>query len=826
MIISPPFLPDRAGQSEEAWLDAAMAQPASRLASTNAPEGSFPLSLKLGWHNGLHIQAPRSGGTHLPVRAIADGKVVFVHASTVPNNDVQHPLSYNPFHADTPTPAWTSDGFVVVEHRTEVGAEANALTEVVYYSACMHLASIAHCPKTRAPWAVGDAVYRKDELGAPGQIYGHEGQIHFEICCDEANLRQLTRRGPNWVDPLDPPAPVADGRTDSVFGSVYIYLPAGTPVSTSMPTSQLRVAGTAAGAGSAASDRFPPNILQVAQWVQITSEKGATTLTSYDRWGARVGTPRSDSRYDYISAANVPAADKASASQSFEYDLYAVSNDRHSALDASARAVSSASGWCELLRFGRKLGADPLPANAAHWRKVATTAGEVWADLNAPGTFKFSDADFLPVMGWNCFDDDPNVDLRCDSLHMKTLIRDPDPKNEQRMERTHLAMRLGDASVRTKLRRAICKFPSEWDRTTIEARYGWLETEDFKTADDDAAGAQKWDRFVKHARAVTFADLPKAFLDADWRFHPREFVGLMRKCAWLSEREFKQLVPLNALRYGKEQRSGVTGYLWEPISSRNTNARENTVLRDHRVPLNQMMRKYLINTPFRQAAFFGNAIQETGWLGRLSENGGSSYWYTPWHGRGFLQLTHASNYLAYWAWRGRLIPAALKTALETAQATEGGKKPNLRSMNAMNDANFNGLTVEMQTWRTAIEAPRPPLTAENILAPADSAGFYWSSLKMAMYADTVHVLERVVVNTVNGQGAKVYYRSPAFWQASAAVNLPASIANTYSTALNGFDSRCCAYGYAIAVLTEACFPDSKGLLALSFPEGNSPRSVE
>ena len=97
MIISPPFLPDRAGQSEEAWLDAAMAQPASRLASTNAPEGSFPLSLKLGWHNGIHIQAPRSGGTHLPVRAIADGKVIFVHAPTVPNNEVKHPLNYNLF---------------------------------------------------------------------------------------------------------------------------------------------------------------------------------------------------------------------------------------------------------------------------------------------------------------------------------------------------------------------------------------------------------------------------------------------------------------------------------------------------------------------------------------------------------------------------------------------------------------------------------------------------------------------------------------------------------------------------------------------------------
>jgi hypothetical protein len=38
--------------------------------------------------------------------------------------------------------------------------------------------------------------------------------------------------------------------------------------------------------------------------------------------------------------------------------------------------------------------------------------------------------------------------------------------------------------------------------TTVEARYGWLETEDFKSTDDDATGAQKWDRFVKHAHAT------------------------------------------------------------------------------------------------------------------------------------------------------------------------------------------------------------------------------------------------------------------------------------------------------------------------------------
>lgn len=40
---------------------------------------------------------------------------------------------------------------------------------------------------------------------------------------------------------------------------------------------------------------------------------------------------------------------------------------------------------------------------------------------------------------------------------------------------------------------------------------------------------------------------------------------------------------------------------------------------------------------------------------------------------------------------------------------------------------------------------------------------------------------------------------------------------------NGFDSRCCAYGVLIAVLSEYRLPDSKGKLNLEFPEGYTPR---
>ena len=68
----------------------------------------------------------------------------------------------------------------------------------------------------------------------------------------------------------------------------------------------------------------------------------------------------------------------------------------------------------------------------------------------------------------NPFKDDtsPN-DQRCDSVNMKRWIRDPDPANAERMKPKALGRRLGEESVRKKLRRAICHFPSEWEQIPL-----------------------------------------------------------------------------------------------------------------------------------------------------------------------------------------------------------------------------------------------------------------------------------------------------------------------------------------------------------------------
>ena len=650
MLISPPFLlptsPDDAS-----LLETGLKQPASREATTGAPEGNFPLSQKLMWHTGIHLSAPNAPRSEkLPVSAIADGSIIFIQNPRIfapgdgPEKDDGQ--TYNPFGD---SPSWCDNGMFIIEHTTEIGARDSNPTKITFYSYYYHLSTIHRY------WKVGKQIYRKDPIGKSGKIYGNDGQIEIGISCDRANLHKIIGRNPDWIDPQQ--VPTKDGRTDSVFGDIYIYLPATTPISSSAPTSHLRSASASAG-----------NTLGAAQWVQVHAKGGEFQITSYTTAGQPGHT---------------------TSEKDGEYNLYKRATDRHnSAIKTDAHVKSSPSGWYELLRFGRNLGRsdtdkDLLPNNAAHWRKIKTIDdNEVWADLNATGTYKFSDADFLPAFGWNCFGDDstPN-DQRCDSIRLKACIRDPkDPDSIK--DNKKLALRIGEKEVMQKLKRAICQFPFEWDKESMVTRYGFMQQQPDVTATE-------WMALKKHMEAMAVAQLPTVFKQAQWHFHPGEFIGHFRKCGWLDKETLARIYT----------------------------ATPELVREKYRLALNTVMRKYGINTAVRQAHFLGQGaiesaslmdMQETSMSGQLDGNifRGErrnllsqkselelGHWYgaipsedDPWfrsekysskgyriagsyswvngncgdidaqkfRGRGFKQLTGRSHYAEYWIFRGWL----------------------------------------------------------------------------------------------------------------------------------------------------------------------------
>lgn len=733
MLISPPFLtPRAANQADSLWVDEAMQ-------GGEPGQGGYPVSHKLGWHGGIHLEAPGSGLERLLVRSIADGTVVYIRKPTERPDPLpeDHPLNYR---------GWTSDGCVVIRHETEIGADAQGrATTVTFYSITMHLHSIL--PAVRK----GRPINRKAEIGQAGYIYGDSHKIHFEIVCDDDNLQRLVGRASGELNTG------ADGRIDAVYGELYFRLPSGTAVYAEEPLKNNPVA-----------HRQPPALTPATALPPIVPLAAVHTTASPLFVGLRYsgGEGAAGNRGDaYLSTYREDGTSLGTALEEneAEYNLYRTATNISNAYPAAARPAPCA--VYELLRFGRVIGPDALaPANVPHWRRIRYDGGEGWVNLNATGVTKLSDADFPQWKSWTLIDDSADLDSRCDSPTVKGWL---DEDKDGKVVPNEAVRLLPNPDIQAKMRRTICKLPTEWEQATVGFRWGWLQ----EVTEENSAPLSGEDFLTlrEHIEALAFWEEAAIGISSNhWHFQAREFIRQFKQCGWMDEKTLRRVYP---------------------------NATDANVAR-YRLDLNRCCRKVRISGPTRLGHFFGQAAVETaqlrytselfngdpftyfrhyakaknfaGWLGNVEWDDGGRF-----RGRGFKQMTGRDNYANYWLYRGWLSqneftgrwwrnPGWWGIAANTVQASQ-----------------YNTLPIQDAATVTAlIAAMNPPIIDQpdivltDTYTCIDTAGWFWAKNQLIATADVNDTAD--MTRKIRGDGANVGVTTP--WPAAA--HYPDRLAHT------------------------------------------------
>ena len=195
MLLSPPIVtPQNDQESDSHWVNRCM--PVER-------QRDYPVSKVATWHGGFHIPHTDITAAINPVRAITDGEVIFCRPPTGQNTE--RPLNYQ---------GPTDNGVVLLRHTLTLGT---AKVAIVFYSLYMHLKQIS--ADTLA--AKGKQIKKGSALGTSGKVDGKDG-FHFQICCDDENLKKLVGRNTGVLDTGK------SGRSDMDYGDTHYLLPVGT----------------------------------------------------------------------------------------------------------------------------------------------------------------------------------------------------------------------------------------------------------------------------------------------------------------------------------------------------------------------------------------------------------------------------------------------------------------------------------------------------------------------------------------------------------------------------------------------------------------------
>ncbi|HGO6127333.1 TPA: peptidase M23 [Burkholderia cepacia] len=640
-------------------------------------KGAFPVSHQFGWHGGVHLVAPGGDVNPEPVRAVADGEIVFARPSAP--KPTQTPSraerDANPLYYYA---GWTSNGVVILRHRTEIGEGV----EVVFYSIYQHLSTVA-----KADWKSGDKVYRKDPIGKAGDIYGKSNRIHFEIVADKANVERLMGRSEGNLE-------VAEGRRSCVWGDMHIVIPAGVPLYAVNPRTETRkyvvrafnsTVGAANDTLESVAQRLrttPARILalngkteaQAGDWwpkvtgayqiamasatkplslptdaqrtIRVPAVYGAAAATPPDdltaevwaQWTVRpIGRTKealivtlSEARGDItLITRDVTGERRGSVSEpQGGYNLYKTAVDTY---------PGCPSAGYEMLRFGRILGPDAPAATdlhegrLPHFRKIALDASTTaFVDLNCAGTKIYSDADFPHWQGWTFIDDDTDGNSRCDSMQLLDLIeprpptQHPVPDSPGSDEASQGVATVIDAATqhRGRLIRAYAKAQTGEMRERLSYCVVKMPSE---WARDDFDKRWSWLKGAEGESAIANIVFPMCLGDPAYERLKRHHQALafwedaVEKGLTL-EKEHYHFHPMKFIDVFKK-----CGWLCKTELARALpNARSADVDR-FLIPINFCMRKYLGESPIRRSHFIGQMAHETGSLsGTMAEKGNSS----------------------------------------------------------------------------------------------------------------------------------------------------------------------------------------------------------